>query len=157
MLNCKDCPYLKTEYDNRNEWYDENEANANISDYYCNKIGQEINLYDVCSEADDDTIDSPVFKGVRKLNKRERYKKHQNKLKRLAKNCHNVVDVKNKRYIRGYGYKPIDNPYYERIYYGKRSKKYYKKLSNKLVRRYKDGISNGNNYRKIFDYAWNID
>ena len=40
--------------------------------------------------------------------------------------------------------------------YGKQVKQYYKRHSNKLVRRTKD-IYNHNSYRKIFDLWWTID
>lgn len=48
--------------------------------------------------------------------------------------------------------------YYERFYFnhGGSYKRYLKKCSNKAVRRYKDDISNGNGYRKIFEYQWKL-
>ena len=33
---------------------------------------------------------------------------------------------------------------------------YYKKISNRKVRRYKGDIINGNWYQKIFDYWWTM-
>lgn len=46
------------------------------------------------------------------------------------------------------------NPYY---YTPKTScKKYYKKVCNKKVRKFKNHISNGNDYRKIEEYHWMI-
>ena len=44
------------------------------------------------------------------------------------------------------------------IQYPKNSKKqsYYKKYSNRIVRRSKTHIPNGNSYRRLFDYSWEI-
>ncbi len=32
-----------------------------------------------------------------------------------------------------------------------------KTISNRQVRRYKKGLKDGNNYRKVFDLWWNLD
>ena len=54
-------------------------------------------------------------------------------------------------------YKKI--PYYIRSTpgHGGPERRYWKKVSNRSIRRYKLGISKGGNYRKIFDYQWMLD
>ena len=42
-----------------------------------------------------------------------------------------------------------------KIYTGS-AKKYFKNQSNRAVRHYGKGISDGGNYRKIYDYQWKI-
>jgi hypothetical protein len=52
-----------------------------------------------------------------------------------------------------------DKPYYKRLYKSKHANSvssYFKRYSNKKVRRYKNPISSGNTYRKIFDYWYEI-
>lgn len=53
-----------------------------------------------------------------------------------------------------------DIAYYKRQYHScRRSNRYkfYKKYSNRIVRRYKSDLKNGGNYRRCFDYWWTID
>lgn len=95
----------------------------------------------------------------KRRNKRERDQKHKNHLKFLAENIQyypSPVIYIDEIYIEGEGW--IDNlkPYYKRCYRGNHKGnryKFYKKYSNRCVRRYRGEIhNNGNHYRKIFDY-----
>ena len=86
----------------------------------------------------------------------ERDLKYKQKLKRL------YVYTKNSYTSPCYpvnknGYYDSDNPvYYKRFYLSRCITSYYKRQANKAVRRYKGDISNGCNYKKIFEYAWYI-
>ncbi len=44
---------------------------------------------------------------------------------------------------------------YKRCYIGSRTS-FLKKVSNKIVRKYEGNLSNGNQYRRLFDYKWEI-
>ena len=46
-------------------------------------------------------------------------------------------------------------PYKRRDYFGKR-RKHIKRVSNRKVRQYKEDISDGGYYRKIYDYWWEL-
>lgn len=55
------------------------------------------------------------------------------------------------------GYYDSDNPvYFKRFYLSRCITSYYKRQANKAVRRYKGDISNGCNYKKIFEYVWSV-
>lgn len=81
----------------------------------------------------------------KKRNKRERGLKYKKHLKNLAEiTC------------RYYPCPAIySNSYYKRLYRGKRSK-YLKRQSNKKIRKYKRCLSDGNMYRKVFDFWWEL-
>ena len=63
------------------------------------------------------------------------------------------------KYIGNGQWEPIEKPYVRKVYRSAGCKRYsyFKKHSNRQVRRYKNRIPNGNGYRKIFDYQWEID
>jgi hypothetical protein len=88
------------------------------------------------------------------------YKKH---LKFLAENVPGYpspVIYVDSIYIEGYRQKlPISKPYYKRLYRGNHTpsrSKYYKKYANHIVRKYKGDIHNGSQYKKIYDYWWEL-
>jgi hypothetical protein len=91
--------------------------------------------------------------------KRERDLKYKNHLKKMEKYTQNwfyspiyYVD----EYYVGRG-RWVENPkpYYKRIYRGKRSR-YYKKQSNKKIRKYRNEIHKGSSYKKVYDFWWNL-
>lgn len=46
-------------------------------------------------------------------------------------------------------------PYFTRVYYSG-SRQFSRKQSNKVVRRYQKPVQCGGNYKKLFDFWWNI-
>ena len=156
-LNCKECPYIREEYDKQRNFLIENGYYLNDEvELYCEKLGMNISWYGACTEDLDDKEEIKQRKGNRRHNKRERTRRYRNKLKRLSKYFYGVY-YRDKKYIRNQGFVDVKKPYYKRTYWGEHTKKYYKNYSNRVVRRYNKGLSNGNNYRKLFDYAWEID
>lgn len=156
MRKCKCCPYIYEELLSKNiENYD-SEVEM-IESCWCDKVGGQISVYGCCSNTNKDTpLPTQPTKRVKK-SKRERDLKHKTKLIKISKYSSYPTPCvcKEEIWIRGIGYKKLDKPYYKRIYRGSRPKNrwnYYKKVSNRLVRRYRDGISNGCTYKKIFDY-----
>lgn len=94
----------------------------------------------------------PKKKYKQRLNKYNRKKITQQKLRNLKGICCWYVVGEAKE---GYLY---------RCYVSKRSKrssisraKFYKRLSNHMVRHNQDFKLKGNNYRKVFDYWWEVD
>ena len=158
------------------------EAEYDHVDYcYCEKMGGKICIVGRCPEAevmtkeewdeyrsehgmspidDDQSIEEviaeveidPVPIPTKKQKKRNRNKKYQNKLKNM--------------FIRGHWFNPAypvnkegsydpENPVRYKRDYSPRRAKFLRKLSNKKVRKTK-GVSNRGNYRKIFDYFWEM-
>lgn len=161
--NCFDCPYGEVTY---------GEDTYSEMTIWCEKVGERCSKYGYCEYAFEDietenrdktvkpNVDYPKYS--RKKDRRERY---QTKLKR-------IYDIKCGRYLCPVGlieekwdkdleqYVPLHKPYYQRYYKGNHlgnRYRFYKKHSNKVVRRYKGDLNNGNYYRKVFDYWWTVD
>lgn len=144
ILGCRKCPY-----------YD-----YGLGGQYCNKVGGKTLLYGYCEDAYVQPIILKNHSKQKRRNKRERDQKYKNKLKRLSactSSPHTFIQYTDITYIRGQG--DFENPklYYKKLYYGENCKKRYKRIASKHVRRYKGEIHNGNMYRKIFDYKWEVD
>ena len=128
------------------------------------KVGGKVYYFGHCTVfyEDIDIVKQKNSSKKKRRNKRERDLKYKNHVKYLAKNypyypppaipvdedgCWNFDD-------------PIGTVYYRRTYKGnhKRNKyTYYKKYSNRKVRRYKGEIHRGGSYKKVFDYWWTVD
>ena len=89
---------------------------------------------------------------IRRLNN----KKHKEHLKYLHDITGNSYPCP-AYYYTGSWKSPRENRYcyYRRCYRGSRSK-YLKNQSNRKIRRYKNEIKSGNNYRRIYDYWWGL-
>lgn len=154
MTNCKDCPLEALDYD-------EDDAEAFMQ---CDKVGGELRSLCQCEDAcSEEPLPSHFSKRKRK-NRREKdlaYKRH---LKTLHQNCTGYpspVWYKDEIHIKGYGYIENPKPYYKRLYRGNGKKRgnpsgFFKKFSNRQVRRCKDGLHSGGSYKKVFDYWWTI-
>lgn len=91
-----------------------------------------------------------------RLNKRERYLKHQNHLRYLHKSSSGYpspVWYKDRTFIRHKGWIDNPKPYYKRMWRSK-SSKYIKRLSHRKIRRYKGYLPKGNSGNKLFDFWW---
>lgn len=92
----------------------------------------------------------------KRRNKRERdqkYKEHLKRLDKISRGYPSPVYYTDEIYVRGFGYIENPNPYYKRLYRGKRSK-YLKKQSHKAIRRYNGELHNGNMCHRLYDFWW---
>ena len=90
--------------------------------------------------------------------KRERdlkYKRHLESLAKQKKGYYTPVAYLDKVWVDGYGLVENPKPYYKRYYRGKCSK-YFKRYSNKKIRRYKGEIGNGFQCHRLFDFWWEL-
>ena len=166
-MECRNCPYIKEEFKTRYLYNDTEEY------CWCDKTGGKLWWYGYCSDAFHDTQQNNIKHSCkRKRNKRERDQKYKQHLKFLAENCKDYPSPaypadENGNYIPGAEWhiwfpdeEPKDIVYYKRQYRAKRRWNrfaYYKKYSNRRVRRYKGGIHKGGAYKKIFDYWYEAD
>lgn len=178
-MKCRDCPLVKDEFNRRMScyhnglydelgWYDgyseEDVADDNEQFCWCEKTGGKMYVFGQCSDAYDDILIPPTNRSKqKKRNKRERDLKYKQRLKFLTENvqCYPCpVIYTNEIWIKGYGYVENPKPYYKRLYRDNHKGgryKYYKKHSNRQVRKYKGELhSKGNQYRKVFDYWWAV-
>jgi len=169
-LECRNCPYIKDELYNWADYWYESEYNDyetykeiidDKEEYcWCDKVGYKTYAY-ACSDAYSNKSNNKNRSNKKKRNKYERDLKYKNHLKYLADN---VTSYPQPAYpVDKYGWYS-DNPqeiiYYKRQYrynHGNgRTHKYYKRYSNKKIRQYKEKISDGSMYRKIFDLWWTL-
>ena len=157
--NCFTCPLGKHSYeqslkiyDKLNIPYDYNEITYNI---WCDKIGSKCGWFGYCDDAFSDTIKQLKkcnnIKQSTKRTTREKHIKHLKKLSGISRYPTPSMLITEKWDRELKKYVPIDKPYYTRCYIGSRTK-YFKRYSNKKVRKYKGKIKNGNYYRRIYDY-----
>lgn len=146
------------------EWKNCSYYDYGIGGQWCDKVGGYNYKFGYCSDVYSDEVTQQNHSKQKRRNKRERDQKHKNHLKFLAENSQyypSPVIFIDEIYVKGEGRINNPKPYYKRCYRGnhKGSRyKFYKKYSNRYVRRYKGEIhSKGNQHRKIFDYWWTVD
>ncbi|MDE7425739.1 MAG: hypothetical protein K2N51_18930 [Lachnospiraceae bacterium] len=137
------CPYAK---DGFGQW--------------CDKVGGKNNMFGYCEDAYPKIIKPEKHSKQKRRNKRERDLKYKKHLKFLAENvqsCLSPAMYTNRIFINGQFVKN-PKPYYKRLYRGrgKGASWYYKKLSNKKIRRYKGDILKGNYCHKLYDFWWQL-
>lgn len=109
----------------------------------CKKVGDEFFLSGYCSDAWAEA-EKATSQGKRKTGRAYRRHMERQKLKRdLWISEHNYFAVR-----------AANNGSY--VKRQKRSKRYWKKHSNRVVRRYQAEFPKGNGYNKLFDYWWTI-
>lgn len=160
-MSCKQCPYIKAEYFHKvDQAFDGFEYDIEQS-CWCDKVGGKLSWNVYCS--DSYGIDHPVVHHMKmkKRSKRERDEKYKKQLRFLSNNGsrypYGAIWV-DRKWIKGKGYIFLKSPYYKRIYRSNHSgnSKKMKVRSNRCIRRYKDEISKGGSYKKIFDYWWEL-
>lgn len=122
----------------------------------CDKVGGKVSCCGYCDDIQEENIIRKTYSNKKKLNKFERNVKYKNHLKKLYINvgeCYPSPVVYEDKLLAGRYYIENPKPYYKRYYRDQRSK-YLKRQSNKRVRRYKGELSNGNDYRRIYDFWW---
>lgn len=182
LLECRNCPYGEEDFKRRMYWYEKIVQERGIpNDIYhylkpedapdefeqflwCNKVGGKVYWAGRCTDAYPDIPKRINHQKQKRRNKRECDQKHKNHLKFLAENVQYYpppVIYTDEIYVKGEGWVDNPKPYYKRCYRDNHKGgryKYYKKYSNRCVRRYKGEIhSKGKQYRKLFDYWWIVD
>lgn len=98
----------------------------------------------------------------KRRDKRLRDYKYKIRLKRIHEGSSGYpknVELIEEKYDKNIGWVPIEKPYFKRFYRGNHGSKqsvYYKKVSNRCVRRYKKGLHNGAGYKRLFDYWYTL-
>lgn len=119
-------------------------------------------LLGYCEDAYLETLKHVNYSKQKRENKREWDLKHKNHVEYLAQICPcyppPAIPIDENG---GWNFDdPIGTVYYKKTYRGNHKGNrysYYKKYSNRKVRRYNGEIHNGSNYKKIFDYWWTVD
>lgn len=155
-MRCRDYPYGCEDFEKYKSYIDKEDIENCI---WCDKVGGKVYSFGHCSDwYEQDEKNYKNHSKKKRINKRERYLKHQNHLKYLYETVGGYyptpVRYVDEIWIKGVGYVKNPKPYYQRLYRGKKSK-YLKQLSNRKIRRYKGELHNGYQYiHKIFDW-WN--
>lgn len=175
-MECKYCPYGKEDFKRRMYWYEKIVRERGIpNDIYhylkpedaphefeqflnCEKVGGKVFWARRCEDAYIQSSTSRNYSKQKRRNKRERDQKYKKHLKDLSKNVHHYplpTIYIDKKYVKGEGWVENPKPYYKRCYRDNHKGgryKYFKKSSNRCVRRYnREILFKGNQYRKIFD------
>lgn len=156
-MRCRDCPYGIESFEKYKSYIDEEDVESCV---WCDKVGGKVYFYGHCSDWYEYDEENKNYFKKKRINKRDRYLKHQDHLEHLHKTLGNwypsPVRYMDEIYIRGIGYVENPKPYYKRLYRGKRSK-YLKQQSNKAIRRYKGELHNGYQHiHKIYDFWWEL-
>ena len=177
-LKCRDCPYGEEDFERRlynynkivnergipNDIYHDLRPEDAADEFerfvWCDKVGGKVYCFGYCTDFYGDSEPSSVnhtnVANRMRRNKRERFNKHKNHLKRLAKSTNGFPSgavYLDEVWINEKGYIENPKPYYKRLYRGKRSK-YLKKQSHKKIRRYSGELHNGWQCHKLFDFWW---
>ena len=173
-LKCRNCPYIREDFDRRMNWHNKFYNNAKRIDYkgnlelsedyakeveescYCEKTGGKIWWYGQCEDAYSDIPKHENRAKKKRRNKRERDLKYKNHLKYLTENTSDYPSpamYMDEIWVKGHGYVKNLKPYYKRLYRSKRSK-YLKRQSNKKIRRYKGELHNGWHCHRLYDFWW---
>lgn len=88
-----------------------------------------------------------------------RYKKRRERMAKELKHYCAPYYLMDEKYIGNGMWEIIPKPYIRKTYRSAGCSRYgyFKRHSNRMVRRYSGFIPKGNGYRKIFDYQWEID
>lgn len=89
--------------------------------------------------------------------------RHKKRLERMAKSeCQRYpagVVMVEERYVGNGEYEPVDKPYAIKTNKSKHAMRYsyFKNYSNRMIRRNGKVLPKGGAYKKVFDYAWEVD
>lgn len=171
MYNCFTCPYGKESYKTSIAVYNALGEQPNHDDIlhnlWCDKVGGKVGWCGYCDDAfskeyldDVKNIKKPFVRLTKKQKKRINQKKYKKHLKSLAKTLNypqpavlitEKWDKEKEKYVK------LDTPYYKRLYKHAKRCKFFKRYSNKQIRLYKEKMQNGSGYKKIFNYAWEVE
>lgn len=122
-------------------------------------LGSEDAYYEMCIPNESCYINYDKFEFNYNTDQYE-YIYHEPKSKkkiRLTQYYKKQIDQNKMNKLRKYGWWIVSDKglYKKRCYYSER-KFIAKRITNKKIRKYKGEIGNGNCYRKIYDYWWNV-
>lgn len=123
---------------------------------YCDKVGAKFYVGGQCSDAEISSEEEPR-NGARKTGRAYRRRMNYLKKKRLmeiVKSGYNYSFYTNWEYTDGSFHRLYD---YIRYPQNSNRKRFLKKYSNRKVRRAQGESMKGNQYRKVFDYWWELD
>jgi hypothetical protein len=156
--NCFTCPLGKDQYEKYDIAEGDHSYDKEIAySIWCDKIGSKCGWYGYCEDAfeEDNIIHNKVNKKrSSKRTRREKYHNHLMHLNKIAYDPTPAMHIEEKWDKEIRDYIPVDKPYYKRCYKGNHKGNafnYYKKYSNKRVRRYIGQLNNGGSYKKVFD------
>ena len=179
-MRCRECPYGQEDFNRRiynyqkiiNEQGIPNNIYHNLQPedatdefekfVWCEKTGGKVYWAGYCTDfyEEDNVINYKNRSKQNRRNKRERDKKYKNHLKYLyevnSNKYRSPVWYIDEIFVGQYSWIKTPKPYYKRLYRGKRSK-YLKRQSNKAIRRYKKGLSDGWNCHRLYDFWWEYD
>lgn len=159
-MQCRDCPYIAEEFSLLNKR--NNEDTVAESGCWCDKIGGRMLWYMNCGDVQPLTEVRKYPTRRKRRTKRERdamYKKHLRYCAEYYKGyppCVIPVD-KYGLAVKAFGYNKMI-AYYKRLYRSdiNRASRFYKRMANRVVRRYKGELHNGAAYKKCFEYWYHI-
>ena len=171
MMTCRGCPYVMRKEKisvsgsgNRDFRKNPDLMERGVSkENFCDKVGGMPCLNGECHDVYQIKLEISRHSGKKRLSKRERGRKYRKHLQKLA--ALNEIDWRKEPMYGGALYMdetadgPLKKPYYKRYWRGCHNNrfKYWLKISNRKVRRYKGDVHSGGFYRKIFDYWWTVD
>lgn len=171
MMNCMDCPYVMGKekinvsvFGNRDSLKDPGLMDGHISkEYFDEKMGGMPCLNEEYHDAYQKKLEIRRHSGKKRLSTRERDRKYRKHLQKLA--VLSEIDCPKNHMYSGALYMdetadgPLKKSYYRRYWRGCHNNrfKYWLKVSNRKIRRYKGDVHGGGFYRKIFDYWWTVD
>mgnify|MGYP004668552823 CR=1 FL=1 len=160
-MNCKECPYIKDEFNERmlycDEYFPGHYSEDDITECcYCVKTDGRLCWTGTCDKFPSEKIRRVCNKNPKKRRstKRERDKKYKERMKYLYDTLGHLVSSPVDKYE--YYTENLDGvAYYKRCWFA--GTKYHKRQSNKAVRRSKDIPVRGRGYyKKIYDVEWEI-
>lgn len=161
-MECGNCPYGIEEFAKIHDSLTfEDNPDYIEGTIWCNKTGGKIFWYGKCEDYAEIQTKQKCSKKKR-MNKRERDLKHKKHLKFLAENIQGYpapVIYTDEIYVKGQGYVENPKPYYKRMYRGraKGRSRYGKKVSNRIIRKYKGCIPRKGNWsHRLYDFWWEI-
>ncbi len=165
-MQCRECSFIRKEFECKtNGIADEIILLACEQSCWCEKVGGALWQMGQCSDATKEATQIKPHSKPSKRTKRERLFAYRRHLRFLADNVHRYPSpayYKEEIFLDFWCRKriPLRNPRYVRLYRGNHdgnAYQYYKRVANKSVRRYKRGLHNGSQYKKVFDYWWAVD
>lgn len=155
-MSCRNCPYGKEDFERRIFLYEnfngygrniKGDAYDHLEEFvWCDKVGGKVYCFGKCTDACPVEKEHRNFQKKKRKNKRERLLSYKRRMKYLSSFSYSHIccndDSKKK--------------YYKRLYESKTGSPYpyYKKYSNRKIRRYKKEIQSGGYYKKIFDFMY---
>ena len=166
LLGCRGCPYAngKAAFGGHEPTGIYSRTGEQIMEvHFCEKTGGMPCMDGGCGDAYQEEPEGRRYSGKKRLAAKERNRKHQRHLRKLA-SISERMQGKNTMYggavlVDGEAGTAGKKTFYRRYWRGGHNNRfrYWRRVSNRKVRRYRGDVHNGGAYRKIFDYWWTVD